>query len=115
LRGRGCIHGGGGGGRLGTGSDGWGPRGSERGFTNGRSTLTDGVHRAARERMCGCRRIGADRPGPPGSGWERRENARARTRAVAGRWGPPDRRRERARYLARPSWADWAEMAFSFF
>jgi hypothetical protein len=57
--------------------------------------------------------IAADRPGPLGSGRERRrESARARTRAVAGRWGPPVRRRGRA--PAQPGWAGWDEMAFSF-
>jgi hypothetical protein len=74
------------------GTGGWGPRGSERGFANGRSTLTEGVHRAAGENGHKREGIGADRLGPPGSGRERRrESVRARTRAVAGRWGPPIR------------------------
>jgi hypothetical protein len=42
--------------------------------------------------------FGADRPGPSGRGRERgRKGERARTRVVAGRWGPPVRQRERAR------------------
>jgi hypothetical protein len=35
-----------------------------------------------------------------------KENARARTQAVAGRWGPPVRQRGRARGWAGPSWVD---------
>jgi hypothetical protein len=39
-----------------------------------------------REGTSTCAGIGADRPGPPGSGRERgRKSAHARTRAVAGR------------------------------
>jgi hypothetical protein len=49
----------------------------------------------------------ADSPVPLYSRRERgRESARARTRAVADRWGPPVRRRERTRGLARLSWAE---------
>jgi hypothetical protein len=68
-----------------------------------------------REGTSACAGIGADRPGPPGSRRERgRKSARARTQAVAGRWGSPVRRRGRARSLAGPSGPGWAEMAFSF-
>jgi hypothetical protein len=46
------------------GANGWGPRGSERGSVNGRSTLTERVHRAARESGREREGIGADRPTP---------------------------------------------------
>jgi hypothetical protein len=46
---------------------------------------------------------------------EGRESTRERTRAVTGRWGPPvGNAGACARGLAGPSWASWAEMAFSF-
>jgi hypothetical protein len=60
---------------------------------NGRSMLTGRSHETARERTRGRGRVGADRPGPSGSG---RESAGARKQAVVGRWGPPARRRRRA-------------------
>jgi hypothetical protein len=53
------------------GTDGWGPRGSERGFANKRSTLTKRVHWAAGENGRKREGIGANRPSPPGSGRER--------------------------------------------
>jgi hypothetical protein len=57
-----------------------------------------GVRGAEREDERVREGIGADRPGPPDSGRERgRESVRARTRAVAGRWGPPVRQRGHAR------------------
>jgi hypothetical protein len=71
---------------------------------NGWPALTERVHRTERENGREREGIGADRPGPPGSGRERgRESARAQTRAVAGRWGPPVRRRGRARGLTGPT------------
>jgi hypothetical protein len=61
TRGRGRVHGGDVGERLGT-TDGWGSRRKER------------------ESECVCERNDADRTGPPGSGRERGERARGRNR-----------------------------------
>jgi hypothetical protein len=64
LRGRGRVHGGGLGGRLGTGSDGWGPRGRERMSACARgSALIGRPHRATRGRegACGLTPIGGVR------------------------------------------------------
>ena len=83
-----------------------GPQTSEGERANGRSPLTGRSHRASSESGHEHGQVGADRSVPPGSGRERgRERARARTQAVAGRWGPPVRRRGHARGLAGPSWA----------
>jgi hypothetical protein len=71
TRGCGCVHGGGVGERLGTGFDGWGPRGSKRGSVNGRSTLTERVHQTKRENGHECEGIIANRTHPPGSERER--------------------------------------------
>jgi hypothetical protein len=71
---------------------------------NGRSALTKRIHRPSRENGRVRKRIGADRMVPPGSGSERGgESTLVRTWAIADRWGPPVRRRGRARDLARPS------------
>jgi hypothetical protein len=84
-------------------------------MANGRSTLTGRSHKAASESGHERGWFGADRSSPSGSGRERgRESTRARTRAVAGRWGPPVRRCGRTRVVAGPSWANWAELGFSF-
>jgi hypothetical protein len=67
------------------GTDGWGPRGSERGSANGRSTLMERFHQAAGENGHEHEVIGTDRPGPPGSGREReRAHVRERERSLAG-------------------------------
>jgi hypothetical protein len=60
-------------GRLGKGvvADRWGPQASEGKRVNGRSKLTEGVHRAARANGRVRKRIGADRSVPLGSGRER--------------------------------------------
>jgi hypothetical protein len=72
--------------RLGTaeGPDRWDPRGSERKFVNGRSTLTERAHHVVGEKGRECKRIGADRTGPPGSGRERGERACGRNRLTGG-------------------------------
>jgi hypothetical protein len=100
MRGRGCVHGGehrrev----REGVVADRRGPQASGGERANGRSVLTWRSHRAARENGRVRERISADRPVPSGSRRERgRESARARTRAVTDRWGPPVRQRGRAR------------------
>jgi hypothetical protein len=63
----------------------------------------DGVRGAKRGNERVREGIGADKPGPSGSGRERgRESVRARTWAVTGRWGPPVRRHGRARGLTEP-------------
>jgi hypothetical protein len=102
--------------RLGTGV--WligGVRGPARSHSNGRSTADRVVSWDSERKNTRADEFGADRPGPPGSVRERgRESARAGTRAVVGWWGPPVRRRGRARGLAGPSRADWAKLAFSF-
>jgi hypothetical protein len=97
----------------------------------GKAELTGRSHRSARRsseqatgltsRAHGTVRDGAraeeidvDKSSPLGSEREW-ESACARTRAVTGRWGPPIRLRGRARSLAGPSWAGWAELSFPFF
>jgi hypothetical protein len=62
------------GGRLGKGvvADRRGPQASEDKRVNGRSKLTEGVHRAARANGRVRKRISADRPVPLGSGRERK-------------------------------------------
>jgi hypothetical protein len=99
--------------REGKVADRWGPQASEGERANGWSTLTVSAHRAARENGRVRERIGTDRPVPPGSRRERgRESAWA---VVADRWGPPVRRRRRARGLARLDWTQWSELSFSEF
>ena len=82
----------------------------ERMGVNGRIELTKGVHGAVRENARVRGGIDADRPVPPGSG-----RARGRGSActvVTDRWGPPVRRRGRAR----PDWAGLGLMGcFRFF
>jgi hypothetical protein len=53
------------------GTDGWGPRVSEKGLANGRTTLTEGVHRAVRENGCVHEGISTDRLAPQSSERER--------------------------------------------
>jgi hypothetical protein len=54
------------------GSDGWGPRSSERGSANGRSTLTERVHQVAGENGREHEGTSADRSAPlAASGRER--------------------------------------------
>jgi hypothetical protein len=92
------------GGRLGKRgvADRRGPQTSEGEQVNGRSALTGRPHRAASESGRVRGRNDADRSVPPGS---RRERGRDSVCVVvADIWGPPVRRRERAR----PGWLDWA-------
>jgi hypothetical protein len=67
------------------GADGWGPRGSEGKSANGRSTLTERVHRVAGENGREREGIGADRPTPQSS---ERERERRGAGAGADRRGP---------------------------
>jgi hypothetical protein len=77
---------------------------SEGKRANRRLALTRRVRQAVRENERVRGWIAADRPVPPGNGRERgRESTRARTLAVAHRWGPPVRQRGRA-------WPGWAEL-----
>ena len=62
------------------GTDGWGPRGSERGFANKRSTLTKRIHRAAGENGREHEGIGAERPTPQSSEREREKGRGGRRR-----------------------------------
>jgi hypothetical protein len=85
-----------------------GVRGPARAHNNGRSTADREVPRDSERKNVQVDEFDVDRPGPPGSGRERRrKGARPRTRALVGRWGPPVRRRGRAR-------PGWAELTFSF-
>jgi hypothetical protein len=70
------------------GANRWGPRGSEGKSTNGRSTLTERVHRVAGENWREREEIGTDRSTPHNS---ERERERRGAWAGADRRGPPVR------------------------
>jgi hypothetical protein len=102
------------GGRLGKGvvADRRGPQTSEGERANGQSALTERAHRAARENGRVRERIGADRPIPPGSRREReRECVRGRGPSLT---GGVHLTGDACARLAVLSWAEWAEIGFSF-
>jgi hypothetical protein len=69
-----------------------GVRGTARAHNNGRSTADREVPWDSERKNTHADEFGVDRPGPPSSGRERGRKG-ARARVVAGRWGPPIRRR----------------------
>jgi hypothetical protein len=81
---------------------------------NGRSALTEGVHRAVRENRRVRDGIGAVRPAPPGSG-RVRERKRARERALTGGVCLSGRAGARARAGARPAGLIGPNWVFSIF